>query len=91
MRILFMGGKKIGCACLEHLIKSGNKPVGIVINPSDMVSNRWYPSACEIALKHKIPVFQWGDINSQDAVTEIRALKPDIILTIYFYQLLIPL
>ena len=83
-----MGGKKIGCACLEYLIESGHKLIGVVINPTDMVSNRWYPSAAEIAVENKIPVFQWNKMGSEDIITKIRELNPDIITVVFFDQLL---
>ena len=88
MKILFMGGKRIGCGCLQYLIASEHKLVGVVINSCDVAANRWYPSACELALRYDIPVFEWTDVNSPDALSSFRILAPDIIIVIYFNQIL---
>ena len=88
MKILFMGGKRIGHDCLRYLIASGHELVGVVVNPGDTAANRWYPSTCELALKHHIPVFEWTNINSPDALRSFRTLAPDMIIVVYFDQIL---
>lgn len=88
IKTLFMGGKRIGCECLKYLIESGNAPVAVIVNPNDMAKDRWYPSACEIAIKYGIPIFQWNDINSKKAVETIRRVQPDFIVVVYFDQIL---
>ena len=88
MKILFMGGKRIGHDCLRYLVVSGHELVSVVVNPGDTTANRWYPSTCELALRHGIPVFEWANINSPDALRSFRTLAPDIIVVVYFDQIL---
>ena len=87
-RVLFMGGKDIGCGCLDHMISEGINVVGAIINPLDMDRHRWYQSAAEIAIEHGIPAYCFEDINSTEAVLTIGILAPDLIVIVYYDQIL---
>ena len=88
MKILFMGGKRVGCGCLEYIIQTGHEVVGVVVNPGDTAADRWYPSAAELALKHAIPVFQWKRVNHPDVVKILQRLALDMIVVVYYDQIL---
>lgn len=90
MRVLFAGGKDIGCGCLEYRIReSQSEVVGVFINRgSDTAKNRWYRSVAEIALAHHIPVFAPRSINSAQMIDIIRDLAPDMIVVVYYDQIL---
>jgi len=90
MRVLFAGGKDVGWGCLEYLIReSQSEVVGVFINRgSDTAKDRWYRSAAEIALAHHIPVFAPRSMNSARAIDVIRNLAPDIIVVVYYDQIL---
>jgi methionyl-tRNA formyltransferase len=88
MKILFLGGKNVGCGCLEYLLERKKDLVGIIVNPSDIDRDRWYKSAAEIGFRNSIPVFSLKNINSRESVSFIKQLSPDIIFVVYYDQLL---
>jgi methionyl-tRNA formyltransferase len=88
MRILFFGGKNIGCGCLKHIIESRAEVVGVVTNPSDIEKDRWHESVAEIASNQNIPVFITQNINSAEGISYIKRQSPDIIFVVYFDEIL---
>lgn len=89
MRVLFCGGKDVGCGCLEVLLACKNVDVvGVVVNPSDVDEARWYGSAARIALKNGIPLHCFDSIDSDYAMTTIRSLRPDLMVLVYYDQIL---
>lgn len=88
MRVLFMGGKFVGHGCLKYLIET-QTVVGVYVNPNDTAANRWYPSVTELALKNNIQVFSYR-VNSKQSIATIESLRPDIIVVVYYDQILGP-
>lgn len=89
MRVLFMGGKNIGCACLDYLVERKTNLVGIIVNTdTDVEANRWYRSATETGLRQNIPVFSPRNINSTEGVRLVKSLKPELIVVAYYDQIL---
>lgn len=88
MKVLFLGGKNIGCGCLKLLIEAKADIVGIMLNPSDIDKERWYASAAELGLIHNIPVFMLQDINSEEGVACVKRLAPDLIIVVYYDKIL---
>ena len=92
MRVLFAGGKDIGCGCLEYLLGHPQvEVVGVFVNPDgDIACDRWYHSATELALAYSIPVFAPCNINSARVVNQVRNVEPDLIVVAYYDQILRP-
>lgn len=89
IRVLFMGGKAVGCGILRLLIGSTATHVcGVVVNPNDSDAGRWYPSAAEIARAADIPVRAPEKVNSDEVIAWIRACKVDLIVVAYYDQIL---
>jgi methionyl-tRNA formyltransferase len=90
MRVIFAGGKNVGCGCLQYLVmESQADVVAVFVNPeSDTAANRWYPSAAEIAMAYGIPVFSPRSINAPKVTEQIRSLNSDLLVVVYYDQIL---
>ncbi len=89
MKVLFMGGKNVGCGCLKYLIeRQTEQVVGIIVNPSDIAKDRWYESATDLGFQNNIPVYSVKNINSPTGVSIVRKLSPYIIVVVYYDQIL---
>ena len=92
MRILFIGTADIGTGCLESLAAlPEHQLVGVVTQPDRPVGRRQEltpPPIKTLALKHNIPVFQPEKIRKPEALAEIRALAPELIVVIAYGQIL---
>ncbi len=83
-----MGGKNVGCGCLEYLLKNKKEIVAVFVNPNDKSRGRWYRSAAEIAQFYKIKVYKSRNINSPNNIRLIKKLNPELIVVVYFDQIL---
>ena len=89
MKIIFMGTADFSVAVLKRLNRS--YPVSAVVTGLDKPSGRGHgtkPSAVKIAaIDLNIPVLQFNKV-SKEGLDEIKSLKPDLIVTASFGQIL---
>ena len=91
MRVVFMGTPDIAATCLKKIIADGFDVVGVYSQP-DRPKGRGMklvqPPVKEVALAAGIPVFQPESFRSDEAVEELKALKPDIIAVVAYGRIL---
>jgi len=92
MRVLFIGTGEIGLPVLRWLVGSPrHQLVGVLTQPDKPVGRdqRIKPPPIKAALaESNVPVFQPKRIKADDAVAEIRALNPDVIVVMAYGQIL---
>jgi methionyl-tRNA formyltransferase len=91
-RVLFMGSPQFAIPTLQALI-AGYQVVGVVTQP-DRPSGRGQqlhpPPVKELAQAHGLPVLQPASLRSPEAMAELQALRPDVIVVAAFGQILRP-
>jgi methionyl-tRNA formyltransferase len=95
MRIIFIGTGQIGVPTLKALLNSEHEVVGLVTQPDKPVGRKQQiePPSIKKALTRRarlpgVPIFQPGRIKDPQAIDEIRALKPDVIVVMAYGQIL---
>jgi methionyl-tRNA formyltransferase len=92
MRVLFIGTGEIGAPVLRWLLKSDeHQVVGVVTQPDKPVgrAQRIEGPPIKAALgTAEVPVWQPKRIKADEAIAEIRALAPDVIVVIAYGQIL---
>ncbi|WP_211350045.1 methionyl-tRNA formyltransferase [Paenibacillus anaericanus] len=91
MNIVFMGTPEFAVPSLESLLKEGYNVVGVVTQPDRPQGRKKVLTPTpvkEAALKHGLPVLQPQRMRSPEAVEELAALKPDLIVTAAYGQIL---
>src|SRR5437763_12592021 len=91
MRILFIGTGDIGMPTLQALLKSEHEIVGVVTQPDKPVgrAHTIEPPPIKKALAAtKIRVLQPARIKDRQAIEEINALTPDVIVGMAYGQIL---
>src|SRR6266513_4469259 len=95
MRIVFIGTGEIGVPTLRALLKSQHEVVGVVTQPDKPVGRAQLVEPTAIkkefvgrARPPGVPILQPARIKDQQAIEEIRALKPDVIVVIAYGQIL---
>src|SRR6516162_8034323 len=98
MRIVFIGTGEIGVPTLNALLNSGYEVVGVVTQPNKPVGREQQIEAPPIkktlmsgALDGRalaFPVLQPAKIKERQAIEEMRALKPDVIVVVAYGQIL---
>ncbi|MBU2623785.1 MAG: bifunctional UDP-4-amino-4-deoxy-L-arabinose formyltransferase/UDP-glucuronic acid oxidase ArnA [Proteobacteria bacterium] len=90
MRAIVLGYHNFGCAGIEALLRHGFE-IAAVFTHNDAPSERiWFDSVAEMASRHKIPVFAPENINHPLWIEKIKELKPDILFSFYYRDMLKP-
>jgi len=95
MRIAFIGTGEIGVPTLRALLNSEHEVVAVVTQPDKPVGReqRIEPPPIKKALTGRArppgaPIFQPAKIKDPQAIEELRALKPDVIVVVAYGQIL---
>lgn len=90
-KIVFMGTPDFSVPVLRQIIADGYDVIGVVTQPDRPVGRKRVltpPPVKVEALKHGIPVFQPEKIRQPEELEKILSLKPDLIVTAAFGQIL---
>lgn len=92
MRIVFMGTAELSCASLEKLAGDKTVSVAAVVTQPDKPKGRdlrLTPSPVKVlAEKWCLPVLQPVKARDEKFISELRALKPDLIVVVAYGQIL---
>ncbi len=83
-RLVFMGTPEFAVPALKRLAESKFKPVLVVTQPDRPKGRKQRltpPPVKALAFELGISVFQPEDVNTPDAIEQIAAVKPDVIVT----------
>ncbi|MED3624277.1 methionyl-tRNA formyltransferase [Neobacillus thermocopriae] len=90
-KIVFMGTPDFSVPILRQIIADGYEVIGVVTQPDRPVGRKKVltpPPVKVEALKHGIPVYQPEKIRNPEELSKILELKPDLIVTAAFGQIL---
>ncbi|WP_059043743.1 methionyl-tRNA formyltransferase [Paenibacillus rubinfantis] len=91
MNIVFMGTPAFAVPSLEGLLREGYNVVGVVTQPDRPQGRKKVLTPTpvkEAALRHGLPVLQPSRMRASEAVAEVAALQPDLIVTAAYGQIL---
>jgi methionyl-tRNA formyltransferase len=92
VRLVFLGTSSFACPALATLFE--HNEVQLVVTQPDRPADRHArlrpPPVKELAQQIGVPVFQPERINTQEALTKLRAARPDVIIVAAYGQLLKP-
>ena len=91
MRIVFMGTPEFAVPSLDALLDAGYDVVGAFTQPDRPVGRGHKLQACPVkqrALERGVPVFQFERVRKQEGLDCMRSLKPDVVVTAAFGQIL---
>lgn len=91
MRIVFMGTGEIAIPAFEFLLNSPHQIVALICQPDKAVGRHQTVTAPLIkqrALQAAVPVLQPDDMRSEQAVEQVAALQPELIVVMAYGQIL---
>lgn len=91
LNIVFMGTPAFAVPSLEALISAGYNIVGVVTQPDRPQGRKKVLTPTpvkEAAMRHGLPVLQPQRLRAPEAVAEVAALAPDLIVTAAYGQIL---
>jgi methionyl-tRNA formyltransferase len=94
LRIIFLGTTELSCASLQALAGDAKFQIAAVVTQPDRPKGREHkpqPSPVKsLALRLGLPVLQPERARDEKFITELRALRPDLIIVVAYGQILPP-
>jgi methionyl-tRNA formyltransferase len=87
-RILFFGYSEVGYQCLDLLISRGENVIGLITHQDHPNEKIWFKTPALAAAEHGIPVFTPDSVNTPEWREKIAEMKPDLILSVYYRQMI---
>ena len=91
MKTLYLGTPECSAYCLEFLLKKGVDIVGVVTQPDRPFGRKLTlkaPPVKEIALKHKLRLFQPERASDPEVIADLSILEPDVTVVFAFGEFL---
>ena len=86
--IVVFGYHDVGYECLDALLQGRRRVIAVFTHRDNPGENIWFKSVAELARRHRIPVHTPDSVNTPEWIARIRALKPDIIFSFYYRNLI---
>ena len=92
MRIVFMGTPDFAVPSLEALVAAGHEVCGVFSQPDKPVGrhqNKLQPTPVKVcAMNHDIPVFQPATLRDGEALAQLKALAPELVVVAAYGRVL---
>lgn len=90
MKAIVLAYHNMGCAGIEALLRHGVEIQAVFTHKDDPRESIWFRSVAELAALRGIPVYAPDDINHPLWRDKIRKLKPDVLFSFYYRQMVRP-
>ena len=87
-RILFFGYSQVGYECLSLLIERGDCVIGLFTHEDNPNEKIWFKTPAVAAREKGIPIFTPEKIGTPEWIERISAMKPDLILSVYYRNMI---
>jgi methionyl-tRNA formyltransferase len=87
-RILFFGYSEVGFVCLDLLLSRGDNVVALITHEDNPHEKIWFQTPAVAARARGIPVFTPDNVNTPEWRERLAALQPDLILSVYYRQMI---
>jgi len=87
-RILFFGYSEVGYECLSLLLERGHSVVALFTHEDNPNEKIWFKTPALAARARGIPIFTPPKIGTPEWIERIAALKPDLILSVYYRNMI---
>ena len=89
-RILFFGYSEVGHDCLDLLLGRGDNVIGLITHADHPDENIWFKTPAMVARDHAVPLETPESVNTPEWIGRITAMRPDLILSVYYRQMIGP-
>ncbi|MFD2178159.1 bifunctional UDP-4-amino-4-deoxy-L-arabinose formyltransferase/UDP-glucuronic acid oxidase ArnA [Veronia pacifica] len=88
MKAIVFAYHNFGCVGIRSLLNSGIEIQAVFTHIDDSSETVFFESVARLAATHNIPVYAPEDVNHPIWVDKIRALKPDILFSFYYRNMI---
>ena len=87
-RIVFFGYSEVGYECLSLLLERGDNVVALITHEDNPNEKIWFKTPAVAAKEKGVPVFTPESVNNPEWRERIAELKPDLILSVYYRNMI---
>jgi methionyl-tRNA formyltransferase len=87
-RILFFGYSEVGYECLSLLLARGDNVIALITHEDNPNEKIWFKTPAVAAREKGIPIFTPEKVNTPEWIERTAALKPDLILSVYYRNMI---
>ncbi|MSU66462.1 MAG: formyltransferase [Opitutus sp.] len=87
-RIVFFGYSEVGYECLALLLERGDHVVALITHEDNPTEKIWFKTPAVAAREQGIPIFTSPKVNAPEWIERIAALQPDLILSVYYRNMI---
>ena len=87
-RILFFGYSEVGHECLELLLARDDNVVALITHEDNPDEKIWFKTPAVAAREHGVTVRTPAGVNTPEWIEKIAALRPDLILSVYYRNMI---
>ena len=87
-RILFFGYSEVGYECLDLLLQRGDNVIALITHEDNPHEKIWFKTPATAAREKNIPVHTPEKVNTPEWIERVAALKPDLILSVYYRNMI---
>jgi methionyl-tRNA formyltransferase len=87
-RILFFGYSEMGHECLDLLLGRGDNVVALITHEDNPGEKIWFKTPAAAAREQGVPVHTPAKVNTPEWIERIAALRPDLILSVYYRNMI---
>jgi methionyl-tRNA formyltransferase len=87
-RILFFGYSEVGYECLDLLLGRGDNVVALFTHEDDPNEKIWFKTPAIAAREKGVPIHAPAKAGAPEWIERIAALKPDLILSVYYRNMI---
>jgi methionyl-tRNA formyltransferase len=87
-RILFFGYSEVGYQCLSLLLERGDNVVALITHEDNPNEKIWFKTPAVAAKEKGVPVLTPENVNTPEWRERIAAMKPDLILSVYYRNMI---
>ena len=87
-RIVFFGYSEVGYECLSLLLERGDNVVALITHEDNPHEKIWFKTPAVAAKEKGVPVFTPASVNNDEWRAKIAALQPDLILSVYYRNMI---
>ena len=87
-RVLFFGYSEVGHECLDLLLSRGDNIIALITHEDNPNEKIWFKTPAVAAREKNVPIFTPEKVNTPEWIERIAALKPDLILSVYYRNMI---
>lgn len=88
MKAVVFAYHDMGCTGIQSLLDAGYDIAAIFTHPDNHGENHFFGSVARLAAEQGIPVWAPEDVNHPLWIERIREMKPDVLFSFYYRNLL---